>query len=60
VTTGEVPRNVLFSVYRYLVQTIVPGIRSSKAYLFICYSGGQVHPENAAVFILQPEGCCWS
>jgi DNA replicative helicase MCM subunit Mcm2 (Cdc46/Mcm family) len=77
VPTGELPRNVLLSIDRHLVQTIVPGTRLTvvgiysvyqasakydqlKLICFLCYSGGQVHHKNSAVFILQPEGCFWS
>ncbi|MQL98590.1 hypothetical protein Taro_031301 [Colocasia esculenta] len=54
VPTGELPRNMLLSVDRHLVQTIVPGTRLTVMGIYSVYQQSSAHNQKGAVGVRQP------
>ncbi|RLN09616.1 DNA replication licensing factor MCM5 [Panicum miliaceum] len=54
VPTGELPRNVLLSVDRHLVQTIVPGTRLTVVGIYSVYQASANQNQKGAVGVKQP------
>lgn len=54
VPTGELPRNILLSVDRHLVQTIVPGTRLTIMGIFSIYQAANSSTSKGAVAVRQP------
>ncbi|XP_010245540.1 PREDICTED: DNA replication licensing factor MCM5 [Nelumbo nucifera] len=54
VPTGELPRNILLSVDRHLVQTIVPGTRLTIMGIYSIYQAANSAAQKGAVAIRQP------
>ncbi|KAM3224136.1 hypothetical protein ACQJBY_057506 [Aegilops geniculata] len=54
VPTGELPRNVLLSVDRHLVQTIVPGTRLTVIGIYSVFQASGTNNQKGAVGVKQP------
>ncbi|KAF6143691.1 hypothetical protein GIB67_021701 [Kingdonia uniflora] len=54
VPTGELPRNILLSVDRHLVQTIVPGTRLTIMGIYSIYQAANSAAQKGAIAIRQP------
>ncbi|KAF7086518.1 hypothetical protein CFC21_089804 [Triticum aestivum] len=54
VPTGELPRNVLLSVDRHLVQTIVPGTRLTVVGIYSVFQASGTNNQKGAVGVKQP------
>lgn len=52
VPTGELPRNMLLSVDRHLVQTIVPGTRLTVVGIYSVYQASATYDENKNCFVV--------